>query len=176
MVRSAGEILRARRWSLLPGPHGLRPSPPDPGLRSGSPCGLLAGCGPAAARACRASSKVRASGIRRSSLVSRNSCRIFGRTQTRRRLPPYPSARLAAPASAPSLAESMKLARSRSALSGWPTAASSKPLAQPGHSGDVDLPDNGHDRATPFVATPMVSASPMASLPPGPPPPGPAGP
>ena len=61
----------------------------------------------AAASACTASFKVRASGTLRSSPVSRNSWRTCGWAQTTCRLPPYDSARLATPTSTPSPTESM---------------------------------------------------------------------
>jgi len=76
------------------------------------------------ARARRAAG-LRAGGSRRSSPVSRNSWRTLGRAQTTCRLPPCAAARLAAPTSAASPAESMKRTWSRSATSGRPPAASS---------------------------------------------------
>src|SRR5512142_832008 len=73
---------------------------------------------------CTASATVPASGIARSSLVIRNSRRVWRRAQATCRLPPCAAARRAAPASTPSPAASMKLTRSRSATIGRPLAAS----------------------------------------------------
>jgi hypothetical protein len=152
-------------------------SPRDPGLRSGSPCGLLAGVW--SGRRQSLQGLVQGAGQQYPAVQPGQPGQLQDLRPDADRAQAAaipPRARLAASASAPSPVESMKLAWSRSAISGRPVAASSKSHSRSRVTVAMSISPATATIATPFAADPDGQCLAHGQPPTRAPPPGPAGP
>ena len=160
--RSYGQVrrppwTRAGRCAAFPykgGPQGMPPvwsrraTAAPCRRRRPIPCGLVP-----VIRSISAPSTVAVSGIRRSHSGQPQQLAVSGREQTACRLPPCTPARRAALTRTPSPAESMKVTRLRSTISGCPLFCQpEQAFLQSGHCGHVDITGDLRNHNAAFAA------------------------